>query len=81
MASEGSLPCSKKYSNGPYPQPDHSSPYYPILRSILILSTNYHLGLPFNEYFLIIVHLSDLGSEDLREKPSVALITNETADL
>jgi hypothetical protein len=26
-----SLPCSQKPSTGPYPQPDWSSPYYPIL--------------------------------------------------
>jgi hypothetical protein len=46
---EGSTPCSQEPSTGPYPEPDCSSPYYPILsllRSILILSTHLRLGLP-----------------------------------
>jgi hypothetical protein len=28
---EGSLPCAQEPATGPYPQPDESSPYYPIL--------------------------------------------------
>jgi hypothetical protein len=50
--SEGSSLCSQEPSNGPYPEPDRSSPYHTIpshpisLRSILILSTHLHLGLP-----------------------------------
>jgi hypothetical protein len=31
MESEGSLPCSQEPSTGPYPQPDRSSPYHPII--------------------------------------------------
>jgi hypothetical protein len=31
MEPEGSLPCSQEPSIGPYPEPDQSSPYYPIL--------------------------------------------------
>jgi hypothetical protein len=31
MEPEGSLPCSQEPSNVPYPQPDHSSPYHPVL--------------------------------------------------
>jgi hypothetical protein len=31
MESEGSLLCSKKPSTGPYPEPDESSPYHPVL--------------------------------------------------
>jgi hypothetical protein len=49
MEPEGSLPCSQKPSTGPYSGPDESSPYHRNLslsRSILILSTHLHLGLP-----------------------------------
>jgi hypothetical protein len=28
---EGSLPCSRKPSTGPYPEPDQTSPYHPIV--------------------------------------------------
>jgi hypothetical protein len=48
MEHEGSLPCSQEPSPGPYPEPDRSSPYHPILslfRSILILSYHLRLGL------------------------------------
>jgi hypothetical protein len=45
MEPEGSLPCSQEPSSGPYPDPDRSSPYNPIL-SILILPTYLRLGLP-----------------------------------
>jgi hypothetical protein len=31
---EGSLPCSQQPSTGPYPEPDRSSPYDPILSKI-----------------------------------------------
>jgi hypothetical protein len=47
---EGSSPCSQEPSTGPYPEPDPSSSYHPILslslRSILILSTYLRLCLP-----------------------------------
>jgi hypothetical protein len=46
MEPEGSLLCLQEPSTGPYPEPDQSSPYQPILRSILILSTHLCLGLP-----------------------------------
>jgi hypothetical protein len=42
MEPEGSLPCSQEPSIGPYPEPDQSSHYQPIL----ILSANLRLGLP-----------------------------------
>jgi hypothetical protein len=52
MEPEGPLLCSQKPSTGPYPNPDKSSPYHPILKSILILvlSSNLCLGLP-NGFF------------------------------
>jgi hypothetical protein len=31
MKPEGSLPYSQEPSMGPYPEPDQSSPYHPIL--------------------------------------------------
>jgi hypothetical protein len=34
MEPEGSLPCSQEPSIGPYPDPDKSSPSYPILSKI-----------------------------------------------
>jgi hypothetical protein len=45
----GLLPCSQEPSTGPYPDPDQSNVYHPILflkRFILILSTHLHLGHP-----------------------------------
>jgi hypothetical protein len=34
MEPVGSLPCSQEPSTGPYPEPDQSSPYHPILSKI-----------------------------------------------
>jgi hypothetical protein len=34
MEPDGSLPCSQDPSTGPYPEPDQSSPYQPILSKI-----------------------------------------------
>jgi hypothetical protein len=31
MELEGSLPCSQEPSTDPYPKPDQSNPYHPIL--------------------------------------------------
>jgi hypothetical protein len=46
MELEGSLPCSKEPSTGPYPEPDQSNPSHPIpLRSILTMSTHLRLDL------------------------------------
>jgi hypothetical protein len=44
MEPEGSLLCSQEPSTGPYSEPDQSHPVSP--RSILILVTHLHLGLP-----------------------------------
>jgi hypothetical protein len=48
MELEDSLLCSQEPSTGPYPEPDQFSPYHPILRSNLILSTHLRLHLPSN---------------------------------
>jgi hypothetical protein len=48
MEPEGSLPCSQELSTAPYPEPDESNPYHPILsllRSTLIFSIHLRLGL------------------------------------
>jgi hypothetical protein len=37
MEAEGTLPCSQEPSTGPYPEPDQSSPYHPILSPTYVL--------------------------------------------
>jgi hypothetical protein len=52
MEPEGSLLCSQEPSTDPYPKPDQSSPYYPmlyLLRSVLILFTHLRRGLPSSQ--------------------------------
>jgi hypothetical protein len=46
MEPEGSLPYSEEPSTGIYPEPHQTSPYHPILKSILTLFTHLRLGLP-----------------------------------
>jgi hypothetical protein len=49
MEPQGSFSCSLEPSTGPYPEPDRSSPYHPILsllRSILISSSHLYHSLP-----------------------------------
>ena len=46
MEPEGSLPHSQASANCPYPGPTQPSPHPTSWRSILILSTHLHLGLP-----------------------------------
>jgi hypothetical protein len=46
MQLEGSLLHSQELSTCSYPEPDQSSPHPTSPRSILILSTHLHLGLP-----------------------------------
>jgi hypothetical protein len=40
MEPEGSLPCSKEPSTGPYPKPDQSNPYHLILVHSSEMSVN-----------------------------------------
>jgi hypothetical protein len=45
MEPEGSLQCSQELSTGPYPQPDQSNSYHPILSlrnasELLIININ-----------------------------------------
>jgi hypothetical protein len=35
MEPKGALPCSQEPSTGPYPEPDWSSPYYPISKTYI----------------------------------------------
>jgi hypothetical protein len=47
MEPERSLLCSQEPSNGPYPEPDQSSPYHPSYLSKINFSIIFiHLGLP-----------------------------------
>jgi hypothetical protein len=52
MEPQGSLPCSQEPSSGPYPELDQSvhTPHPISLRSILILSSHLHLGLPSGRF-------------------------------
>jgi hypothetical protein len=55
MEPKGSLLCSQEPSTGPYPEPDRSSPYHPILSKIHF-NIYLHLGLPsglFSSSFLL----------------------------
>jgi hypothetical protein len=36
MEPENSLPCTQEPSTGPYPQPDRSNPYHPILSHLFL---------------------------------------------
>jgi hypothetical protein len=77
MESRGSLLCTQQPDTGPYPKPDASSPHLPnpiSLRSILILSSHLHLGLPsgpfpsdFPTKILYAFHISPICHEDVLE--------------
>jgi hypothetical protein len=43
MEAKGSVPCSQEPSTDPYPEPDQSSPYHPILSLVKIYFNIVHL--------------------------------------
>jgi hypothetical protein len=61
MELEGSLPCSQEPSTGPYPEPDQSNPYHPIL-SLLIFFTHLRIGLPSGLFLLAFLSVSYMHS-------------------
>jgi hypothetical protein len=44
MEPESSLPCSEEPSTGPYPEPDKSNPYHPILSKIHFIIVHPHMS-------------------------------------
>jgi hypothetical protein len=40
MEPKDSLPCSQEPSTGPYPEPNQSSPYHPILSYLAMIDFN-----------------------------------------
>jgi hypothetical protein len=51
MEPEGSLPCSQEPSTGPYPEPDQSTPHYPILSQNINLTIIFYLRVVPSPYF------------------------------
>jgi hypothetical protein len=75
MEPESSLPCSQEPSTGSYPEPHQSIPSHSIsLRSILILSTQIHLGLPSGLFPLAFSPISYMHSSHTRARCPTNLI-------
>jgi hypothetical protein len=55
MEPEGSLPCSQEPSTSPYPEPDRSNPYHPILTSLYASKIEHEKHLIHLSYLFITV--------------------------
>jgi hypothetical protein len=56
MEPGGSLPCSQELSTGPYPEPDQSSPYHPILFLKIHLNIKRRIGYSYITETSVLYH-------------------------